>query len=267
MIIGQDKLLNKINQYNLDTFPKTIALIGPEGSGRHLIIDYIANHLNLSYTDITNEISYETIVELNTKVEPNIYILDANSLSIKDENIILKFIEEPLKNSFIIIYCTAESQLIDTVISRCQVWRLDKYKLEHLNKFSSYPLNGYDIHVLDTPGKLLKYNNYNEIKDIKDLASKIFNNIKTANIQNILTLSDKISFNGEENKFDFNLFIDFLLYESMNYFILNPLICKQSWLIYKRTFELSNSRFVCSFNKKQLFEKYLLDLKLIYNME
>lgn len=267
MIIGQDKLINKINNYNIDNFPKSLILVGPEGSGKHTIIDYIAKHLNLPYIDLTEYVSYETLTNLSSRTEPYIYVFDANKLSIKDENVILKFIEEPLKNTFVIIACINESQLIDTVLSRCQIWRLDKYKIEQLDKFSSFKLDSSIMHILDTPGKLLKFTNYNEILAINELVKKIFTCIKNANIQNVLTLSNKISFNNEEDKFDFNLFIDFLLNEAMNYFISNPFEYNKAWLIYKRTYELSNSRFIAHINKKQLFENYILDLKLLFNLE
>ena len=38
MIVGQDKLLNIINSCSLDTLPRTIMLLGSEGSGKKTIV-------------------------------------------------------------------------------------------------------------------------------------------------------------------------------------------------------------------------------------
>jgi ATP-dependent protease Clp ATPase subunit len=48
MILGQESLCASIDEYSLDTFPKSLMLVGPKGSGKDLLIDYIAQHLNLS---------------------------------------------------------------------------------------------------------------------------------------------------------------------------------------------------------------------------
>ena len=53
MIVGQEELLNKINTYTLDNFPHSLILVGAKGSGKNLICDYIANHLNIEIIDIT----------------------------------------------------------------------------------------------------------------------------------------------------------------------------------------------------------------------
>ena len=47
MIKGQSKLLNIVNNFTLDTLPHTILLEGLKGSGKHSIVSYIADKLNL----------------------------------------------------------------------------------------------------------------------------------------------------------------------------------------------------------------------------
>ena len=41
-IIGQDKLKSYINNTSIDVFPHAILLCGQQGSGRHLMCQYIA---------------------------------------------------------------------------------------------------------------------------------------------------------------------------------------------------------------------------------
>ena len=42
-IIGQTKLLNKINALNIDSLPHSILMIGDLGCGKHTLCKYIAN--------------------------------------------------------------------------------------------------------------------------------------------------------------------------------------------------------------------------------
>ena len=119
MIRGQEILCNRIDSYiNLDKFPRTLMLIGASGSGKHLLCEYIANKFSLQQIDITEIISLETIEEISQRVEPYLYIIEINKLSIKEQNIILKFLEEPLANSIIVLLAEIVGDILDTVKNR-----------------------------------------------------------------------------------------------------------------------------------------------------
>lgn len=257
MILGQDKLLNYIDNQTISTFPKSLLLVGDSGSGKHLLVNYIANKFNLSIVDITNLLSLELITELQLKVEIFIYIIDISKVSRKDQNILLKFIEEPPKNSFIIILCENDSQVLDTVKSRCQIQYLNIYSVEILNKFSKYVIDTSLSNIINTPGKALKYTDQQKVIDIINLAKKIFLCIKKASIPNIMTIPDKISFD------DFELFVSALVNTAKDYYILNATI-DNIFNIYKRTVQLQNECYIAQINKRQLLENYLLDLKLMF---
>ena len=73
-MIGQINLINKLNKYSIDTFPRTTLLIGDKGSGKHLICDYISkNILKLPLYEL-KDLSNELITEINLSSNPYIYI-------------------------------------------------------------------------------------------------------------------------------------------------------------------------------------------------
>ena len=78
MIIGQEIICNKIDKSTLDTFPRTLMLVGSKGAGKHLICSYIADKFNLMQLDITDEISLELIDEISQRVEPYLYLIRVN---------------------------------------------------------------------------------------------------------------------------------------------------------------------------------------------
>lgn len=264
MIIGQDKIINRINNCTLDTFPHTLMLIGYQGSGKHLISKYIADKFNLDYFDITDDISDGLIEEINLRVNPTLYIIDSSKFKRAElcENKILKFLEEPTKATFIVVLVESKMSILPTILNRCQVWELEKYTKETLATFANNPTDML-LEIAKTPGDVIKAERQN-VEEMVALANKIFLNITRANFANILTLVDKLDYKGEEpDKFDFNLFVSALIYSIKN------IIIKESDVKYLNAYNLTNKMLndTLIFNvlKQNLYEQYLTQLKVTMN--
>lgn len=258
-ILGQDKILRKIDRLNIDNFPRSLLLVGERGSGKHLITNYISSKLGLEIIDISNDISQEMIETIYVQVTPRIYLIDTSVISVKAENTILKFLEEPSKSAFIILLTTSKNLLLSTIVNRCQSWELEKYSEEVLSTFIENKENKEIIlQVANTPGKIKDISSCG-LNDIMSLCNKIIEVVSTNNISNTLTIVNKISFKDEKDKYDFDLFVDIMLYcIKQHIFQIND-----SRLIeyYKLTNKLSNDRFIPHINKKLLFEHYLLEMR------
>lgn len=261
MIRGQEKLCQRVDRLTLDTMPRTLLLLGEYGSGKHLLTKYIGDKFQLEIEDISDILTLETIDMITTRVSPKIYLIEGSKLTPKNENVILKFLEEPLKNAFIVVTSESKQGIIPTVLNRCQVWELSTYSVELLRTFIDSQDEDNDIllKLADTPGKIMEYQHY-PIKDMLDLSRKIFNNMARANFANVLTLSRFVAFKNEKDKFDFNLFLDVLLEVSLDNCRLN---FPNSIEIYKLTNALNNSKYTFNIDKKALFENYLINLKLL----
>lgn len=255
MIVGQEKICNKIDSCTLETFPRTLLLLGEYGSGKHLIVKYISDRFNLEMEDISDNLTLETIDNITHRTFPKIYVINSNKLTIKNENVILKFLEEPLKNSFVVVLCEHKSNIIPTVWNRCQIWELTGYSQDFLSSFV-HTDNEYLLKVANTPGKVQEYQHY-PLKDMFDLAHKIFSSIQKANFANVLTISRFIGFKNEKDKFDFSLFLDILLIVSKEMYLQNQL----SHEVYLLTNKLNNNKHIFNIDKKALFEHYLVELK------
>ena len=200
-MVGQEKLISNINSLTLDTFPHTLLLVGERGSGKHLIVDYIGNHFGFEVIDVTDDISLELIDTITLRIEPKIYLIDGTLLTEKKENVLLKFLEEPVKNSFIIILCEAPQQLLPTIINRCRRWDLAKYSKLDLSQFLDDPNDVKSAILLDdvanTPGQIIEFQKQ-DLTNIIGLCNTIIDKIAGANCQNTLTITNKIAFNHEE---------------------------------------------------------------------
>lgn len=259
-MIGQKRLLNVIDNYTIDTFPRSVILIGDQGCGKHTLVNYISqNILKLPIIDITDNLSNELIDAIYRNPNPNIYIIDLNKLTEKSQNVILKFVEEPLNNSFIMLLCDSKNYILNTVLNRCIIFEFEKYTYDELKTF--LPEINLDknivINALKTPGKL-KAINVNTLNSMVELSLKIIDKLKLSNIGNALTISNNINFKDEYDKFDLNIFLDILSYLMYNRFLTTN--DKSVLGMYKKLAEQRKSMLDLRINKRLMFEHLLIDL-------
>ena len=258
-IIGQEKICGIIDCHTLDSFPRTIMLVGARGSGKHLICNYIAQKFNLITLDISENLDLEFIDELYNRVEPYLYIIRINEISVKEENTILKFIEEPLLNSYIVLIAETDNGILQTILNRCQIWYLQNYNKDFLRTFLTND-NEYILEIANTPGqvKSLCENPFNEMVE---LADKMITKIEIASIPNTLSLGNKIAWKDEKEKFNLSLFIKILL-SRIEYFNERTVDIRYS-NAYLMTLELSKKIVLPNVDCKYLFDKYLIELRTL----
>jgi DNA polymerase III delta prime subunit len=213
-MIGQTSLIKSLTSYNIKTFPQTLLLIGDKGCGKHLIVkDVISPHLKLEVVDITQNISFEYISNIQLRAIPAIYLINTSLITEKEQNILLKFIEEPVSNSFVILISEDKVSLIETIINRCVVYSFEPYTNKELLSFISYKKDSniqLALKVCNTPGQLIETTE-DKIENVFDVSKKIANRLKDASLPNALKISQKINYKEEPEKFDINVFFNSLI--------------------------------------------------------
>lgn len=257
MIQGQEKISNLIDKLTLDMFPRTLMLVGARGSGKHLIVSEVSKKFNLNVIDITENLELSYIEELYNRVEPYIYIIQANNLTVKDENTILKFLEEPLKNSYIILLAETEMGLLQTITNRCQIWYLQNYKKDFLKQFTD---NELILSIANTPGQIKEFEGMC-LQDMVSLADKIIFNIDHASVSNTLTLTSKVAFKDESKGFPVNLFIEIMKTRIVDCIKSNN--DKKLYAAYELTSKILQQLTIKNVDKKCLFDGYLIKLRSI----
>lgn len=257
MIVGQDKLINFINATRLETFPHSLMLCGEYGSGKHLITDYIANRFSLPIENITETISLELIDNLYLDSTPKIYIIEIDKISYNEQNAILKFVEEPPVNSYIVLLVENQSYVLETIYNRCNVWLLEKYGFEVLSQFCE---NQMLCEIFTTPGQLIKAQNLN-YDEMNSLAVKIITQIENANFSNTLTLVNKFDFEKKDDsgKYDLVIFGKLLIYNSKRLY--KESVEPKYYNAYMVSNEFNNNLRIPKVDKKMLFYNYLIKLR------
>lgn len=237
-MIGQNNLLKKLNSYTVDTFPRSIIIFGERGSGKHLITEYIRdNIIKFPMIDATDTLSDEYIDQIYRNPSPCIYLINMEAMMEKAQNILLKLIEEPLNNTFVILLCENKNNLLNTVENRCITFNMDLYSDEELYSFIKDPANqSLMVKALRTPGKIMDCQ-HNDWQALQDLCDKIVNKLSMANLGNTLSIASKINYKDEYDKFDFDIFLDFLVFTLYNKYLSDA--CENTFQLY---LELVNAR-------------------------
>ena len=92
-MVGLESVVNIINSYTLDTLPHSILLNGKEGSGKHVLSDYISDKFNLNLLDITDDLSEDLINNIYRNSSPRLYQIDLRKIPEKDQNILFDIFE------------------------------------------------------------------------------------------------------------------------------------------------------------------------------
>lgn len=222
-MVGQTKLLEKLNKYNIDNFPRSTMLIGEQGMGKHTLVNYIKdNILHLPVVDITENLNKEYIDLIYLNPNPLIYVIDFTKITEKESNAMLKLIEEPIPTSFLILLVDNRNNVLNTILNRCIIFELEQYSINELKEFTKGCKNeDLILNIVKSPGKILNSNLDSYIDELYNLCNTIVTKINKASYLNTLSITDKINYKDEYNKFDLTVFFDCLSYCYYNDFMVN----------------------------------------------
>lgn len=209
-MIGQTKLVSKLKSYSIATLPHSILLVGEQGCGKHELVRFMSEHFSISVKDITDDISLETIENIYISSSVCIYTIDVTKINEKQQNIILKFLEEPTNNTYIVLMSTSKSIILDTVINRCVTFEFEAYTRDDLLQFLSFDADVDKLlYYCHTPGQILN-TTVEKLNATIELADNIIDNIRRARYTNIFKITEKLNIKDSADKIDISLLYNVL---------------------------------------------------------
>lgn len=219
-MIGQDELKHRIrSQIEDNVFPRFSIIIGPTGSGKQLICNYIAKQLHavpyecgISVDDVRKMIT--EAYKVSTKV---LYIIaNADKMSIAAKNALLKVTEEPPQNAYFVMTLTDSNNTLNTIKSRGTLYHMNPYSFDELcqfgNEITKYTLHNADIEIIrdicQTPGEvyMLLGNDADYAKNFYDYVLQVVDMVNVVSGSNAFKIGDKLSFKADDGKYDLKLF-------------------------------------------------------------
>lgn len=257
-IVGQTKLLEKLNNYTLITLPKTLLFLGEDGCGKHTMINYITEKIGLDLVELTDKITAEQLTEFTYKTTPTAYLINLTNFDEKKQNQFLKFIEEPGEYIFIMLIANSEMGILPTILNRCVKYKLEPYSKEELQEISGSAFdNEWVYKICKTPGQITALN-LQTFTDMCQLCNTIITKIKTASYANTLTIATKINYKEDYNKFDFDLFfnaLEFIAFETFK-----ETNNEDSFKVYQITNQFKQARLNKAISKETFVLNFLTQL-------
>lgn len=219
-MIGQQHIVDALTKYSLENLPKTVLLLGENGSEQFDVAKEVAAHFGLETVIISSKVEPEELIAYSQDPVSKLYIIDLAEFTEKQQNQFLKFIEEPSPTVFIILVAESTVGVLPTILNRCTKFTCAPYSEAQLKECGWMVRNPNDLvyKICKTPGQLEDVDG-DQIQALFALCDKIVSQVKKASYANTLTLVAKVNCDKDETKFDFYQFFNTLEYVSLKKYI------------------------------------------------
>lgn len=218
--IGHNKIIDGFKKRaESNTLSHAHLIVGANGIGKSKVADifsslilnkelFKANVDSIEYRPKKASIGVDDVREIIEEVNKKPYegdkkvitIFSGEKLTIQAQNALLKTIEEPPKGVFIIILTTSIEIILETIKSRCQIYKLTPLSNEEIQ---SYILKKYgNIETIDfspalsyaggIPGRLEKFIDDEELQEARKVVLELIREINDKNVESILKYEKKL---------------------------------------------------------------------------
>ncbi|MGB9831981.1 MAG: ATP-binding protein [Caldisericum exile] len=243
-VLGQDRAINYLRKLlERRALPSTLIFVGEKGVGKKLAAVEFAKALNCKVDPLNGCDTCKSCIAIENRVHPNLKIVDKETIGIDDIrdiidnsyvpyegykvnilvdvenatiqafNSMLKFLEEPPKNTLNILTCENLENLPETIVSRGVIVKFGKLPLEVVKKIVKKSVEDDErastiAHILDGTLKNLEQLTKEETyKKRKQLLTSFLNLIKKKETGTKFILRFK-DYYGDFNYITVNDFID-----------------------------------------------------------
>lgn len=226
--IGFENIINGfMKRADNNTLSHAHLIVGPDGIGKSIlakifalkilrkneeadyidIINYSPKKASFGVDDVRNII--EEVSKKPYEGDKKVIIIhEGDKLTIQAQNALLKTIEEPPKGVFIILLSESLELLLDTIKSRCQVYKLTPLNKEHMLSFIKKINITQEESILSAlayaegiPGRAERILHDENLENLRNLVIKLFNEVINKDINCIVQYEEKFDkFKGEKEE-------------------------------------------------------------------
>ncbi|EKQ52110.1 MULTISPECIES: DNA polymerase III subunit delta' [unclassified Clostridium] len=257
-IIGHKNIIHSIDNRKLnDSFSHANLIVGNDGIGKSLIAKYISNNIIKEKGDVesvdivkyhpsSNSFGVDDVRNIINEVNKKPYegdkkvliLYGCDKLTAQAQNALLKTIEEPPKGVFLILLSDSLEIILDTIKSRCQIYKLTPLSKDEILEYIDYKYTDLALedkksaiaYSAGVPGKVDKFLNDESLKKLRDICIELMEDIIKRE-QGIVLKYEELLKNSKDDKFE-------LLSILLSYI--------RDIMLFK---ELNNTEFIVNFDK------------------
>ncbi|AWK50400.1 DNA polymerase III subunit delta' [Clostridium beijerinckii] len=204
-IIGHKSIIDSINKRKLnDSFSHANLIVGNDGIGKSIIAKYMSNNIikvkdNSESVDIvkyypsSSSFGVDDVRNVINEVSKKPYegdkkvliLYKCDKLTTQAQNALLKTIEEPPKGVYLILLSDSLETILDTIKSRCQIYKLTPLTKEEIliyikekhNDLTSENEKAALAYSAGIPGKVDRFIGDQNLKKLRDICIELFEDI------------------------------------------------------------------------------------------
>ena len=211
-------------------------IIGPNGIGKSILARIFALKIlnkdkDIDYVDIINyrpskaSMGVDEVREIIEEVSKRPYegdkkviiIHEGSKLTVQAQNALLKTIEEPPQGVYIILLAESLETLLDTIKSRCQVYKLTPLNnkqmemyINTLGKYSEEEIRASLAYGEGIPGKAERLLNDSNLSELREVIMNLLKDINYAKEDLVLIYENKLENYKTEKDEVLNLMASFI---------------------------------------------------------
>lgn len=217
--IGYEKIIQGFfRRVDNGTLSHAHLIIGPNGIGKSILARIFALKIlnkdkDIDYVDIVNyrpskaSMGVDEVREIIEEVSKRPYegdkkviiIHEGSKLTIQAQNALLKTIEEPPQGVYIILLAESLETLLETIKSRCQIYKLtplnnkqiEKY-INTLGNYSEEEIKASLAYGEGIPGKAERLLNDDNLSELREIIVKLLKDINYAKEDLVLIYENKL---------------------------------------------------------------------------
>lgn len=213
-VIGQEKLVKILENYNLQNAPKTMLFLGQDGCGKSWLTTRFAEQLGIDKVEVDAQATPEKLADYFQCPIQKLYTINLVGMTEQQQNKFLKFIEEPSSNMYIILRAESEVGILNTILNRCIKYTFEPYTVDQLKQFDWSMSCDDDVaySICKTPGQLLELTDDNLPKILDYCNLMLSPKMQAAPYANVVAITTLVNCKDDAKKFNFDLFFDLLIY-------------------------------------------------------
>ena len=235
--IGYEKIIQGFfRRVDKGTLSHAHLIIGPNGIGKSILARIFALKIlnkdkDIDYVDIINyrpskaSMGVDEVREIIEEVSKRPYegdkkviiIHEGSKLTIQAQNALLKTIEEPPEGVYIILLAESLETLLDTIKSRCQVYKLTPLNnrqmemyINTLGRYSEEEIRASLAYGEGIPGKAERLLNDSNLSELREVIMSLLKDINYAKEDLVLIYENKLENYKTEKDEVLNLMASFI---------------------------------------------------------
>ena len=235
--IGYEKIIQGFfRRVDKGTLSHAHLIIGPNGIGKSILARIFALKIlnkdkDIDYVDIINyrpskaSMGVDEVREIIEEVSKRPYegdkkviiIHEGSRLTVQAQNALLKTIEEPPQGVYIILLAESLETLLDTIKSRCQVYKLTPLNnkqmemyINTLGKYSEEEIRASLAYGEGIPGKAERLLNDSNLSELREVIMNLLKDINYAKEDLVLIYENKLENYKTEKDEVLNLMASFI---------------------------------------------------------